>query len=357
MTRGRNGGAGVLAAALLLGAAAPAAGQVTNGAAPAASPTPVPVPTAEPTALPTPAAPVIVLPSPAPRPAASRTPAPRPSPSATAQPRPTPEPTASATPRPAASGSPVDTLVPVAPAPPPSSPSPSPSPSPPPLPAANDGTGHYLLVAFVTGVLALGALGWVLMRRRPAEAVERVDGEARVEEAPPAAAPQHPRARLALAIRPRRAGINLLSATSENDVVVTNIGDAPATEVRLQLRLLSAHAGTDADLAAFYAEPVGRPAVPAFTLAPGEARTVSGVAALPRDAIRSLTAADRPMFVPVVAVNIVYDSGAGAGQLAQAFAVGIERVDSAKLAPFWLDAPPRTYDQVAARPHAAAVER
>jgi hypothetical protein len=224
------------------------------------------------------------------------------------------------------------------------------------LPAADDGTDRYRLTALVAGVLALATLGWVLLRRRRADPVERVADQVLVEEAV-SATPAVSRARLTLAFRPRRAGLNLLSATSENEIVVTNIGDATAADVRLHLRLLSAHAAQDADLAAFYAEPIGRPTVPAFTLAVGEARTVSAVAPLPRDAIRPLTAAGRAMFVPIVAVNILYDSGAGEGQLAQAFAVGIERVGSAKLAPLPLDTPSKTYDQVAARAHAASVER
>jgi hypothetical protein len=44
------------------------------------------------------------------------------------------------------------------------------------------------------------------------------------------------------------------------------------------------------------------------------------------------------------------------GQTAQSFAVGIERVDSPKLAPFWLDQPPRTVTEVGARAHGEAIE-
>ena len=57
------------------------------------------------------------------------------------------------------------------------------------------------------------------------------------------------------------------------------------------------------------------------------------------------------MFVPLVAIDIRYgaeDAPAAYGT-AQAFIVGIERVDSAKLAPFWLDGALRMHDQVAAR--------
>ena len=203
--------------------------------------------------------------------------------------------------------------------------------------------------------LALVALAWVrLGRRRAAEGEEE---DLPPEETPTASPRPVARARLALAFRPLRAGLNLLSATSENEIVITNTGDAAAEDIRVLTRLVSAHAGQDAELAALYAAPIGRPTVPAFSLRPGEQRVLTSVAALPRDAIRSLSAAGRPMFVPIVAVNLTYATADLVGQLAQAFAIGVERVDSAKLAPFWLDAPPRTFDQVAARPHAAALER
>lgn len=215
------------------------------------------------------------------------------------------------------------------------------------MPAPDGGSGDWPVVLGIVAV-ALLALGWVFLRRRAARA------EPVVEPAPiPAAA----RARLAMTFRPIRAGLNLLSAISENEVVIANTGDAPAENIRVLTQLASAHTGQDDDLAGIYAAPIGRPSVPAFALAPGEERAIISIAALPRDAIRTLTAAGRPMFVPLVAVNILYTTGGIEGQLAQAFAVGVERVDSAKLAPFWLDVPPRTVDQVAARPHAAAVER
>ena len=170
---------------------------------------------------------------------------------------------------------------------------------------------------------------------------------------PPAA----PRARVTCELRPLRAGLNLLSATVECELVVTNTGTAPAEAIRTGVALLTAHAGQDTDLARFNAAPIGRPATPPFALAPGESRTIRTVVAIARDAIQTMTAANRPMFVPVVATNILYATAGDDAQTARAWVVGIERVDSAKLAPFWLDAPARMFTTVAARPHAAEFER
>ena len=179
--------------------------------------------------------------------------------------------------------------------------------------------------------------------------------EPRAKTPPPP--PMPARARLTCDLRPLRAGLNLLSATVECEMVVTNTGTAPAEGIRAGIALLTAHADQDVDLAAFNAAPVVRPATPPFTLAPGETRTIRTVTAIARDAIRTMTAANRPMFVPVVATNILYVTAGDDAQAARAWVVGIERVDSAKLAPFWLDAPARMYTTVAARPHAVTFDR
>lgn len=201
----------------------------------------------------------------------------------------------------------------------------------------------------VAAILLFAGGGFWAARRRSAVAKEAAVPEALPIVAPvPAAGP-----RLTLAFRPARVGFNMLSATVEGELTITNEGTAAEHDARVRTVLLSAHAGQDADLDAFVAEPIGRPVVPPFALAAGEGRTIRVVAAAPRDGLRTMAAAGRPMFVPVLAVNVV----ASGGQVAQAFAVGIDRVDSAKLAPFWLDLPPRSYDQVAARPQGAPVTR
>lgn len=214
-----------------------------------------------------------------------------------------------------------------------------------------DEVSRYWPAALVAGIAVLLAVGWLLLRRRSVGAIAAV---AEGDDKPTATArPPVARARLAMTLRPIRAGLNLLSATSENEIVVVNTGGAAADDIHIAVALVSAHAGQDAELATLHAAPIGRSAVPPFALQPGEQRAVTIVAALPREAIRSLTAAGRPMFVPIVSVNLVYATAGVAGQLARAFAIGVERVDSPKLAPFWLDVPPRSFDQVAARAHVA----
>ncbi len=340
------------------------------------SSTPSPTPSPSPTPVPVPATPTIVLPTPLPTPAPTARAKPVAPERAAPEPSPIPAtpPEAKPTPSPTPEPTPVANPTPVAPAPPPAiSPSPVPSATTP--APSSDGAPLWPWLAGAATIALLG-IGIVVARRRKAAVVDEHEDIAPIEPAAPdpvpeSAAPRFlearpavvapvagaPRARLTIELRPKRAGLNLLSATAECEIVVTNTGAAPASGIRAQATLITAHAGQDADLAAINAAPIVRPAVPPFALAPGESRSVRTVAATPREAIHSLMAGDRPMFVPIVAVNILYDSGDLPGQTAGAWAIGVERVDSAKLAPFWLDGPARMFDAIGARAHAAAVER
>lgn len=372
-------------APLALLVAGPAQAQ-TSASQPAASaigiapPKPAPLPGATP--VPTPDAPRVALPRQRAVPRAK--PLPKPSPSATPTAKPTDTTNAKVV------SPPVESLpvaepeaLPTIPAPP-VAPAAEPTPLPnqdvaPPPPRDASSAIWPWLVGLAVAVAAVAFA--LLRRRRPAplaitrETASDLEGMGATPEAaqvprpaaPASPAPQMlerarppaaptPSAGLTIALRPIRAGLNLLTATADCEVTVTNTGDTAAEDMRCDLRLLSTHAGQDDDLAAAFAVPGGRPIASAFTLGPAETRTIRGMAVLSRDAIRALNAGGRMMFVPLVAVNLGYRVGGEPRQITQAFALGIERVDSAKLAPFWLDGPARMHDAVAARPH-APIER
>ncbi|MFG6283583.1 hypothetical protein [Sphingomonas sp. S6] len=371
----------------------PAAAQTGNGSAaqtlpgldnfslPPSQPTPTPSPTPAPVIapLPTPAASPRATPTPRVTPRATPTPTPRvtatPTPRATASPTPAVTPTVMTVPTP----TPTTTASPVIASP---TPVEAATPSAAAVPAtAPDGGSDYGWLIGLAVVLGLGGAGaWWWRRRRADPADEPVVPVAPapapkpqpVRPRTPAASPATPpapvpapipapvgdRGRLSLSLHPRRAGLNLLSATVEAELVVRNDGSEPAQAIRIGAALIGATPGQGDEIAPVFDQPVIRPATPPFALGPGEERRIRLVVAQARADIVPLTAGGRTLFVPVVAVNALYDAGPGiAGQSARGFAVGVERVDSAKLAPFWLDQPARMHEQLGVRPYGAGVER
>ncbi len=345
---------------------------------PTPSPTPAPViaplptPTASPRATPTPRVTPRATPTPrataTPTPRATASPAPAATPTAIAVPTATPTPTATST----ASPTPVEAVTP--------SPAATTVPATVPATALDSGSDYGWLIGLAVA-LGLGGAGAWWWRRRRADAADEPVAPAAPAPIPkpqpvkprtPAASPATPpppvpaptpapvgnRGRLSLSLHPRRAGLNLLSATVEAELVVRNDGSVPAQAIRIGAALIGATPGQGDEIAPVFEQPVVRPATAPFALGPGEERRIRLVVAQARADIVPLTAGGRTLFVPVVTVNALYDAGPGiAGQSARGFAVGVERVDSAKLAPFWLDQPARMHEQLAVRPYGAGVER
>lgn len=368
----------------------------TPGSAPVATMPPPVITVQLPSAVPEPVTPVVVPtpratatpparrafePRPLVRPTPQASATPRTQPAPVAAPATPPEPAPTATPTPAASLGTAPIAAPSA--------TPAPVPSPiVPVPTVESASWPAWLVPLALGGLIVLLLGLFLVRRRAAAAEMRElpappriipmppppaapvepEPEPEPEALPPAAAatPQFlerpapsERGWLDLAAPlVHRAGLNLVTATADVSLTVRNEGSAAARDIRLAILLTSAQPGQDAILETLYAEPVARPVIPPFTLAPGEEKVVRGLATMPREAIVALSAADRPMFVPVIALNAVYDAAGGTpGQTTAAFAVGVERADGAKLAPMWLDEPARMHDAIAIRAHGTTVKR
>ena len=177
--------------------------------------------------------------------------------------------------------------------------------------------------------------------------------------APPPIAPAPPpaaaRATLEIELTPKRAGTNLLSAAVEYDISVRNIGDAAARGVLLDVRLLSASTQQDALLNSLFAAPIERPTVAPFDLPPGSAIELGGMAMVPKESLSVMTVQGRALFVPVLAINTLYQWEGGAGQAARSYVIGIDRGAGAKLAPFRLDAAGRMHDAVSQLPYTVSV--
>src|SRR5690242_1090456 len=380
-----------LALIALAAGAAPVAAQTTpaqppaNSQAPQTLPgldnfsiaprTPMPMPVPTPTPTPSPAAPLTVqpLPSPTPTPRAApsrtaRSPAPVPTPSPTPTATPTPAPTATPDATPSAAPSAAATPVPAETA----------TPAAVPAPAPVAATRHSLLwIALFIVLLLLPALGVVLwfLRRGPAGAVpadaawdEDDEDWIAPDQLVPAPAPrpvvpprQPPgtatRPRLEIGFTPRSAGTDGGRAAVDYDLVVRNTGNAAAEGVQMRVELVTAGNSHDAELQARLDAPIEKPMIAPFTLAAGQARPIRALAQLPKAAVNVVAVQGRPMFVPIVAVDLRYRWPGGEGQTAGSFVIGIAPKAGERMRPFWLDGAPRMYDAVTARPHAVGVRR
>lgn len=315
--------------------------------------------TAAPRATPTPARPA---PAARPTPAAERTPAPRPTASAT----PVAPPVAVPVVAPSSVATDAPTPAPTA--------EPSAAPTTPAAPVASGVSWIWPVVGGLALIIALGLVLW--WRRRASQESVAYDDVPLAEDVAPAAepavaapvAPAAPnvappvpepvpavvepvaaaRPMITFELTPKRAGTNLLSASVEYQIVLRNTGDAAATGVRLDIRLLSAGAQQDATIAALFAAPIDRPITAPFDLPAGVAVELSGMALHPKASLEVIEMGGKAMFVPVLTVVADYDWADGSGRTARSYVIGIDRGAGGKLAPFRIDSGARMVDTVGA---------
>ena len=321
------------------------------------------------------APPPVVRPQAAPPPAAARpqTPAPaQPLPQAQT-PRPQPAP-AAATPRPQAPapqapGQP--RAEPAAPppeaAPPAATETPAPAvPGPlPPLstpPAEKGGSGSPWLYLLPAAALALLGLALLLRRRRRgrAWAEEEAEAPAPAAAAAPIAAPPAPlpdpaqRPWLELTLKAERATATLTETVVNFELEIANSGKEAARNLRIDVKMFNPGNEQDREIGAFF-RTAGRettklnlPGLPA-----GTSGLIQGEVAMPRDEMRAVVLDDKYLFVPVIAVNALYDWGDGlSGQTSKSYVVGRElQQPGEKMGAFRVDQGPRVWRTVGQRQH------
>lgn len=153
---------------------------------------------------------------------------------------------------------------------------------------------------------------------------------------------------------PDRAVVTDRDVMLQFDVTIINSGSAPARDVLVEGKLVSAHAAQDAEIASFFAAPDGTGDRMALIPPLGRVALKSAVR-LPLDQLHSFEVDGRRLFVPLVALNILFRSGGGDGYASASFLVGRGTDEDAKLAPFRLDLGPRRWSDLAARPHSAGL--
>jgi hypothetical protein len=139
------------------------------------------------------------------------------------------------------------------------------------------------------------------------------------------------------------------------EVVIANVGSAPARDVLVEGRLFTAHIGQDQEIAAFFRNPAvdgDRMA----SVAPLGRISLKSVARLPLEQVNHFEAGGRKMFVPLVGFNILYRFGPGDGHASASFLVGRGDEDADKLAPFRLDLGPRIFRGLSSRAHSIGLQ-
>ncbi len=198
------------------------------------------------------------------------------------------------------------------------------------------------------------------VRPRPDPVPPRAQAEPRPHPIPPKPQPKSAddglivstglKPQLNVQFQPDRAVVTENEVLLQFDVILTNSGSAPARDVLVDAKLVPAHADQDREIAAFFQQPqdggdrmAGIPPLGKIAL--------KSVVRLPIDQLHSFEIEGRRLFVPLVAFNILFRSGAGEGQASASFLVGRGSDEDEKLAPFRLDLGPRIFRGLSARPH------
>jgi MYXO-CTERM domain-containing protein len=215
--------------------------------------------------------------------------------------------------------------------------------------------------------LALALLGLFLLRRRrraeedayepelvPAVPVEPSPFARRV--APPRPEPS-PRPWLELGLKAERASATLTETVVMFELEIANTGKAAARNLRIDVKMFNAGAEQDKEIGAFF-RTAGRETTKCHL--PGIAAGTTGVihaqVTMNRDDMRAVRLDDKLLFIPVIAVNALYDWGDGeSGQTSRSWVVGRElETPSEKMGAFRVDLGPRVWRTVGQRRHKLA---
>jgi hypothetical protein len=206
-------------------------------------------------------------------------------------------------------------------------------------------------------VVAVGVAGafFLRRRRRPAEAAEPVAAAPAAAAPPPRPRPEPvPRPWLELEFRAERAASTDSEARVDIEMVIHNSGKSPARNIRINARMFNAGREQDREIGAFFKNRgEGRRTHTIPELPPGERGLMQGSVTMPREEMRALQVNNQALFIPVIAVNLVYDWGEGrTGQTSKSYLIGRDLGDAnERMGAFRLDLGPRVYRTVGQRAH------
>ncbi len=223
-------------------------------------------------------------------------------------------------------------------------------------PADGEGTPVWYY-AVPAAMLAL--LGLVMVRRRRRNGAEPI-----VELAPAAAQPPVrprpdpiPRPWLELSLKAERASFTATEAELLFELEIANKGGSDARNLRIDVKMFNGGAEQDKEIGTFF-KTAGRDTTK-LTLPVAEAGVtgvIHGRVTLALEEMKAMRLEERLLFIPVVAVNALYDWGEDrTGQTSRSYVVGRELQEpSDKMGAFRVDQGPRIWRTVGQRPHKLA---
>jgi hypothetical protein len=194
------------------------------------------------------------------------------------------------------------------------------------------------------GATALAGLaGWLLLRRRRFEDEEpAAETEAEPMPVPPrSVAPSSPPppARMdpfELTLQPTRIQFTDVEIHLDCELLIGNTDTDSADAIRISVGMISANPQQDLQVAAFQAGAHPGPSADPFDLASGAAGRMPIRLSLARENVHVVTVSGRPMFVPLVLIDVRWRGGLSIRRFGASFMAGTGGQDG-KLGPIWLD--------------------
>ncbi len=219
--------------------------------------------------------------------------------------------------------------------------------------SSSGGTPYWY---FALPAVALALLGLAFVRRRRAFAGPVGEPAAASLAAPPPAPPRPdpvPRPWLELALKAERAAFTAAEAEIAFELEISNKGGSAARNLRIDVKLFNAGAEQDKEIGAFF-RTAGREStkVKLPGVAAGVSGVIQGTVGMKREDIRAMRLDERLLFIPVIAVNVLYDWGDGrTGQTSKSYIIGREtQAAGEKMGAFRVDQGPRIWRTVGQRP-------
>ncbi|WP_158298794.1 hypothetical protein [Sphingomonas psychrotolerans] len=150
---------------------------------------------------------------------------------------------------------------------------------------------------------------------------------------PPAAPSGEP---FEILLHPGRIEVTEREVVLDFELLVGNSQSSAAENIRVLMAMMSANPDQDRNIAGYHANPLADSAGTPFDLAAGAGGRMPVRLALPRELIHVVQVHGRPMFVPMVMVELKWRAGISIRRFGMDFMIGTPG-QGGKLGPIWLD--------------------